>query len=600
MASAQLLNLQCGLQDPAEAMSTEAITISSTYESRLSPDTVNGNAFHHSLHPSGSVPKEAKQILIRHLLENASLGIPSEVSGNVSAVTFTPNVSPFMPTPMKMTESVSALWACIGLFATAISQGRYGVPMPKSIEVNVYSATLMLMSLALFEIERCDQGEAAQRVKYIDKGRISETYKTADGRYFQLHGSLDTTPVLHMLGLAQNRPDLEGAQFREKSKEVYRAAVAEKDSASLEIEVNERWRQPGVTCLTLQEYAETSHGQSNIQEPLYTIDVVHDSLPPVGWPDKERHLGPLAGIKVLDLTKVIAGPTITRILALLGADVLRVSTNTKPDAGFALYDGQLGKRDTDLDLKTRQGKASFTALLKDADVVVDGYRPGVLERLGFSSTWIQELARRRGKGIIYCRENCYGWKGEWSSRAGYQQISDCVTGAAWEQGKFLELDEPVIPLLPNSDYQTGLVGGIAIMQSLMKRASSGGSYNVFVSLNQFNNWYLRSVGQHDEETQATIRALYPGFLPRHDMDIFELISRTLEATKTVNGDGKGQLFDPAKFTTGSIRWGKEGEIAKYLDWRRIVVVKNDDGDDGVWFRFENGSCIPGSDEPRWL
>ena len=229
-----------------------------------------------------------------------------------------------------------------------------------------------------------------------------------------------------MLDLPQHRPDLEETQFREVAKQVYKAAIAGKDSASLELEVNDRWRQPGVTCLTMQEYAETPHGQSNIKEPLYTVKSVHETLPPVAWPTKECHQGPLAGIKVLDLTKVIAGPTITQVLALLGADVLRITTNTKPDAGFALYDGQLGKRDTDLDLKTVRGKASFSVLLKEADVVVDGYRPGVLEKLGFSGAWIQELARQRGKGIIYCRENCYGWNGEWSGRAGYQQISDCV------------------------------------------------------------------------------------------------------------------------------------------------------------------------------
>ena len=295
------------------------------------------------------------------------------------------------------------------------------------------------------------------------------SYKTADNRYFQLHGSLDTTPVLHMLGLPQHRPDLQEIQCREAAKQVYRIALAKRDSKSLEIEVNERWRQPGVTCLTVQEYAQTPHGQLNIKEPLYKINVIHGSLPPIPWLERECRQGTLAGIKVLDLTKVIAGPTITRVLALMGADVLRISSNTQPDAGFALYDGQLGKRDTDLDLKTAQGKAAFEALLKEADVVVDGYRPGVLEKLGFSGTWIQELARQRNKGIVYCRENCYGWDGEWSGRAGYQQISDCVgnrhypllalltdkqvSGASWEQGKFLGLEEPVIPLLPNSDYQ---------------------------------------------------------------------------------------------------------------------------------------------------
>jgi hypothetical protein len=232
-----------------------------------------------------------------------------------------------------------------------------------------------------------------------------------------------------MLELPQNRPELEGIANRGASKLIYKAAIAQRHSGSLELEVNERWRQPGVTCLTMQEYNQTPHGGLNLMEPLYNISSVDSSLPRAPWPQAESTKGTLAGIKVLDLTKVIAGPTITRVLALLGADVLRVSTSTKPDAGFALYDGQLGKRDTNLDLKTTHGKAAFDALLADADVLVDGYRPGVLKKMGYSDKWIHELARRRGKGIVYCRENCYGWTGEWSGRAGYQQISDCVSGA---------------------------------------------------------------------------------------------------------------------------------------------------------------------------
>lgn len=84
------------------------------------------------------------------------------------------------------------------------------------------------------------------------------------------------------------------------------------------------------------------------------------------------------------------------------------------------------------------------------------------------------------------------------------------------------------------------------------------------------------------------------------MDIFELISKTMEAAKQAKGDGKGQLFDPAKFTTGSIRWGKEGELATYLDWTRIVTFTGLDGEKETVFGFENGSCKPGSDQPRWL
>jgi hypothetical protein len=233
--------------------------------------------------------------------------------------------------------------------------------------------------------------------------------------------------MLSMLELPQHRPDLSNREDREAIKDIYRDAVGKRDGIPLEIEVNERWRQPGVLCLKVEEFANTPHGKLSIKDPLYLINSVNESLPPTPWPAPGKHQRPLAGIKVLDLTKVVAGPTITRILALLGADVLRISSSTISDAAFILYDGQMGKRDTDINLKSPEGKATFEKLLKDADVVVDGFRPGVLDRLGFGRLWAQELARQRGKGLVYARENCYGWSGEWSSRAGYQQISDCVS-----------------------------------------------------------------------------------------------------------------------------------------------------------------------------
>jgi hypothetical protein len=230
-----------------------------------------------------------------------------------------------------------------------------------------------------------------------------------------------------MLEMPQHRPDLSGRANREAIKDLYREAVGKRDSTALEIEANERWRQPGVVCLKVDEFAKTPHGKLSIKDPLYFINSVNESLPPTGWPASGKTQRPLSGIKVLDLTKVVAGPTITRILALMGADVLRISTSSQAEPSFILYDGQLGKRDTEIDLKSVKGKLIFERLLKDADVIVDGFRPGVLDRLGFGRIWAQELARQRGKGLIYARENCYGWNGEWSHRAGYQQISDCVS-----------------------------------------------------------------------------------------------------------------------------------------------------------------------------
>jgi hypothetical protein len=186
-----------------------------------------------------------------------------------------------------------------------------------------------------------------------------------------------------MLDMPQHRPDLSSRADREAIKDLYREAVGKRDGIALEIEANERWRQPGVVCLKVDEFANTPHGKLSIKDPLFSINGVNESLPPTGWPAPGNAQRPLSGIKVLDLTKVVAGPTITRILALMGADVLRISTSTQADAAFILFDGQMGKRDTEINLKTAEGKVVFEKLLRDADVVIDGFRPAVLDRLGF-------------------------------------------------------------------------------------------------------------------------------------------------------------------------------------------------------------------------
>jgi hypothetical protein len=228
-----------------------------------------------------------------------------------------------------------------------------------------------------------------------------------------------------MLGLPQHRPDLTST---ESIKEVYRTAVAQHTAAWLDIEANSFWRQPGTICYTKDEFRRTAHGRESWNEALYSLSAESDiDLPPTPWPTiPDIRNRPLTGIKVLDVTRVIAGPSISKILALLGADVLRVSCRKIPEATVLMFDTQVGKRDVEIDLKSVQGKLEFRELLEDADVLLDGFRPGVMDRLGFGREMVHEIGKRRGRGIVYARENTYGWCGEWKDRCGYQQISDCV------------------------------------------------------------------------------------------------------------------------------------------------------------------------------
>jgi crotonobetainyl-CoA:carnitine CoA-transferase CaiB-like acyl-CoA transferase len=94
---------------------------------------------------------------------------------------------------------------------------------------------------------------------------------------------------------------------------------------------------------------------------------------------------------------------------------------------FFQVDGNIGKHTTDLDLKSPEGRKIFAALLQDVDIVVDGYRPGAFDKLGYGPQALAEIGKARGKGIVYVNENCFGYEGEWANRAGWQQIADCVS-----------------------------------------------------------------------------------------------------------------------------------------------------------------------------
>lgn len=345
---------------------------------------------------------------------------------------------------------------------------------------------------------------------------VTNVYPTRDGRWFHLHGGLDSDKSLRMLGLPARLDITDEMDVIGRLS----ASVSKFDAEWLDVEANEHWRQAGTICLTPEEYQASEQGKAVADDPLYIVDEFpNESLPPVPWPEVETTaFRPLEGIKLVDLTRAIAGPTIARLAALFGATVVRVSNTELPDLGIVLFESNLGKRDAHLNLKTDEGRNALRALIQDADVVLDGYRPGVLERLGFGPTYVHEIARRRGKGIVYARENCYGWKGPWKHRSGWQQVSDAVTGIGWLFGRMWDQNEPVMPFLPNSDFQTGIVGCIGIMNALDRRAKKGGNYLVSTSLNQLNS-FLISLGTQSPEIQQSLRERWPDMRFRHYDDL---------------------------------------------------------------------------------
>jgi len=220
---------------------------------------------------------------------------------------------------------------------------------------------------------------------------------------------------------------------------------------------------------------------------------------------------PLSGIRVLDLTRVLAGPTCARTLAEHGADVLRISGAHLPDSGATEYDTGMGKLQAQLDLRTPQGIETLRGLLKSGDVFSQSYRPGALAARGFAP---EEAARLR-PGIVYLSLNAWGNTGPWRERRGFDSIVQTVSGMAYAQarGGSEPRSEPSKPrLMPVSanDYVGGYLMAFGALVALHRRATEGGSWLVRVSLARTGKWI---VDRGVIENFASV----PGELPKEEL-----------------------------------------------------------------------------------
>ncbi|KAI1806118.1 CoA-transferase family III [Daldinia bambusicola] len=542
-----------------------------------------------------TIQKEASRILHSVLLTDPRLQIPKSVQNAAKRTSFDASAlsAPFLPAPIKCTESSAALWALLATFGNAVASERYGLTN-QHIVVNSDVASAFLFSFWLLRVggKPVSDPELATRYSIYDTTQqftfwrrlVTNVYPTRDGRWFHLHGGLDSDRSLRMLGLPTHRDVADEMEAIKGLSD----RVRQFDADWLDIEANEYWRQAGGICFTPEEYRETEQGKAIADDGLYILEEFPDKrLPPVPWPRVETETyRPLEGIKIVDLTRAIAGPTMAKLAALFGATVVRVSNTKLPDLGIVLFESNLGKRDAHLDLKTEEGRDALRHLIEDADVVLDGYRPYALEKLGFGPTYVHEIARRRGKGIVYARENCYGWKGPWKHRSGWQQISDAVTGIAWMFARMWDVDEPVMPFLPNSDFQTGIVGCIGIMNALDQRAKKGGNYLVSMSLNQFNSFII-SLGTQSPEVQQSLRDMWPDLKSRYYDDLHR------QARVLIRGlpDKVPQLLHPRYYVSLKADLGKPDE--------EMVFVGPAATYETTRLRYDLGSCLRGTHEAKW-
>jgi len=186
---------------------------------------------------------------------------------------------------------------------------------------------------------------------------------------------------------------------------------------------------------------------------------------------------------VLDLTRVLAGPTCAKSLAEHGADVLKITAAHLPDSGMADLDTGIGKLSARLDLRNAADTAALQALVRETDVFVQSYRPGALAARGFSP---EELAKLR-PGIVCASLSAWGPTGPWRERRGFDSIVQAVSGIAHSNG---ESAKPRLLPVSAIDYVTGYLMAYGVCVALRRRSREGGSWLVRIALARVGKWIV--------------------------------------------------------------------------------------------------------------
>ena len=396
------------------------------------------------------------------------------------------------------TEALNEIWQMTGSDASALDNIKLTGEDPVLSSIfrvgTAASATIGAASLAAAEIWRLRTGNRQEvslncrdaaiafcsenYTRVVGKPRtqfwspISGYYQTSDNRWIQLHCQFPhlREGVLKVLDCADDPKAVQ-------------QAVAKWDGLALERRCREE-----LLCVALirspEEWAVHPQAEALSGLPLVEIFKVGEA-PPMPLPSDVSR--PLSGIKVLDLTKVIAGPVCGRTLASHGAQVIRVGAAHLPVLESLVIDTGLGKRSAFLDLRSNSGVNRLRELACEADVFVQGYRPGTIARRGFAP---DELAKIK-PGIVYVTLSAYSHKGPWRDWRGFDSLTQSASGIVYE-GMIAAGTERPHPLPCQAlDHGTGYLAAFGAMVALKRRVEEGGSWMVRVSLAQTGQWIDR-------------------------------------------------------------------------------------------------------------
>ncbi|GLR86791.1 CoA transferase [Bradyrhizobium iriomotense] len=412
------------------------------------------------------------------------------------------------------------IWTSAGGDAAALARVRLGgeePQIPSSFRVAAAGqVSIAAAGLAAAEIWRQRTGEAqdvavdmrhavvecrSERYLRVDDkppppawDAIAGVYKTGDGRFVRCHTNFPhhRDAVCKVLGCEAEREKVQAALMQWKGEDFETAAYAA----------------GGVVALmrSHSEWSALPQARALAELPLVSIEKIGEALPKP-WPKGDR---PLAGLRVLDLSRVIAGPVAGRTLAVHGADVLLVSGPDLPAIPWLTIDTGRGKLTTFIELKSDAGRKQLRALLAEADIFSQGYRPRSLAALGFAP----EDAARINPGIVYVTLSAYGHSGPWAERRGFDSLVQTTTGFNHAEGQAAGLDGPKELPAQMLDHATGYLMAFGAMMAKARQAREGGSWHVRVSLAQTGRWLwnLGRLADGLKTPDLTGAAVHPAFI----------------------------------------------------------------------------------------
>jgi crotonobetainyl-CoA:carnitine CoA-transferase CaiB-like acyl-CoA transferase len=365
---------------------------------------------------------------------------------------------PQLPSSFRVAAAAQASIAATGLAAAEIWRLRSG--QSQRVAVDMRHAVVECRSERYLRVDGKPPPPAWDAIAGI--------YNTRDARFVRLHTNFPhhRDAVCRVLNCKAERGEVEAALMQWDAEAFETAACAA----------------GGVVAMmrSREEWSALPQARALAEQPLVSIEKIGDAAPRP-WPAGDR---PLAGLRVLDLSRVIAGPVAGRTLAAHGADVLLISGPDLPAIPWLTIDTGRGKLTGFVELKSGQGRDVLRALLASADIFSQGYRPRALASLGFSP----QDAAQLNPGIVYVSLSAYGHAGPWAERRGFDSLVQTATGFNHAEGKAAGLEGPRELPAQMLDHATGYLMAFGAMMAKARQAREGGSWHVRVSLARTGHW----------------------------------------------------------------------------------------------------------------